>query len=120
MYIARFSYSITPADRDRALQLLQQEVTAAGEQGLESRLLIPLTRPQGGAALQYEVVLPSLDRFESFRDHGMGGEEETRAWLRELSQILLEPPSVELLRITGSDASQREGRNPLGGQPQNA
>jgi hypothetical protein len=29
----------------------------------------------------------------------MGSAEKTREWLRELSDILLEPPSVELLRI---------------------
>lgn len=105
MYVARFSYNITPVDRDRALSLLRQEVNAAREQGMDARLLVPLTRPPGGPALQYEVVLPDLDRFETFRDQGMGGEDETRAWLRELSEILLEPPTVELLRVTESAAS---------------
>lgn len=104
MYVARFSYSIKPIDRERALSLLRQEVRAASEQGLETRLLVPLTRPPGGAALQYEVVLPDLDRFETFREQGLGGEDETRAWLRDLSGILLEPPTVELLRIADSDA----------------
>lgn len=126
MYLARFSYSITPADRDRAVQLLQQEVAAAREQDLEARLLVPLTRPPGGAALQYEVILPNLDLFERFRDQGMGGEDETRAWLRDLSEILQEPPSVELLRIAESPSSRdgggasREGRTLIGGQSQNA
>ncbi|HYH12034.1 MAG TPA: hypothetical protein VD789_06730 [Thermomicrobiales bacterium] len=105
MYVARFSYSIKPIDRERALGLLRQEVRAASEQGLETRLLVPLTRPPGGAALQYEVVLPDLDRFETFREQGLGGEDETRAWLRDLSAILLEPPTVELLRIADSDAT---------------
>ena len=99
MYIARFSYNITPVDRDEAVLLLKQEVAAAREQGLEARLLIPLTRPPGGGALQVEVLLPTLDRFETFREQGLGGEEETRAWLRDLSGILLEPPAVELLRV---------------------
>src|ERR687898_615839 len=63
MYIARFSYSIKPVDRERALALLGQEVEAARGQGLEARLLVPLTRPQGGPALQYELVLPNLDEF---------------------------------------------------------
>lgn len=126
MYLARFSYTITPVDRDRAVHLLQQEVTAAREQGLEARLLVPLTRPPGGAALQYEVVLPNLDRFETFRDQGMGGEEETRSWLRELSQIMPEPPSVELLRIADDAVSNQqasadtEGRKLLGGHSQHA
>jgi hypothetical protein len=99
MYVARFSYNIKPIDREKAVSLLEQEVAAARDQGLETRLLIPLTRPPGGGALQYEVVLPNLDRFETFREEGVGGEEGTRAWLRDLSAILLEPPAVELLRI---------------------
>jgi hypothetical protein len=104
MYIARFSYSIKPIDRERALALLEQEVDAARGQGLEARLLVPLTRAQGGPALQYELVLPNLDAFEVFREEGVGGEDSTRAWLRDLSTILLEPPAVELLRIDASTA----------------
>jgi hypothetical protein len=104
MYVARFSYSIKPVDRERALGLLGQEVEAARGQGLEARLLVPLTRPPGGAALQYELVLPNLDAFEAFREEGLGGEESTRAWLRDLSTILLEPPAVELLRIAATTA----------------
>ena len=99
MYVARFSYAIRPIDRDRALELLGQEVNAAREQGMEARLLVPLTRPSGGAALQYEVELGSLDAFETFREQGIGGETGTRAWMRDLSALLLEPPVVELLRI---------------------
>ncbi|MGH2562579.1 MAG: hypothetical protein ACRDJH_26260 [Thermomicrobiales bacterium] len=99
MYVARFSYSIKPVDRDRALALLSQEVDAAREQGMEARLLVPLTRPPGGPALQYEVAVDSLDAVEIFRERGLGGEADTRAWLRELSPLLLEPPAVELLRI---------------------
>ena len=105
MYLARFSYAIRPIDRERAVGLLAREVSAAREQGLEARLLIPLTRPPGGGALQVEVVLPNLDRFETFRDEGMGGAEETRTWVRDLSELLLEPPSVELLRIAGESAT---------------
>jgi len=103
-FIARFSYSIKPVDRERALALLGQEVDAARGQGLEARLLVPLTRAQGGPALQYELVLPTLDAFEAFREEGVGGEDSTRAWLRDLSTILLEPPAVELLRIAGTTA----------------
>src|SRR5215212_11814515 len=103
-FIARFSYSIKPVDRERALALLGQEVDAAREQGLEARLLVPLTRAQGGPALQYELVLPTLDAFVAFREEGVGGEESTRAWLRDLSTIQQEPPAVELLRIAGTTA----------------
>jgi hypothetical protein len=109
MYLARFSYNIKPIDRERALELLAQEVEAARGQGLEARLLVPLTRPPGGPALQYELVLADLDAFEAFREEGVGGEASTRAWLRDLSAILLEPPAVELLRVAATTA-QREGQ----------
>ncbi len=99
MYVARFSYAIKPVDRDKALDLLRQEVSAARGQGMEARLLVPLTRAAGGASLQYEVVLENLDAFETFREQGIGGEQGTRAWMRELSLLLLEPPAVELLRV---------------------
>ena len=99
MYVARFSYAIRPVDRDRALELLGQEVKAAQDQGMDARLLVPLTRASGGAALQYEVSVESLDAFETFREQGVGGEAGTRAWMRELSTLLLEPPAVELLRV---------------------
>ena len=99
MYLARFSYAIRPIDRDRALELLGQEVAPAREQGLAARFLVPLTRAAGGAGLQYEVVLPTLDAFEAFREQGVGGEAGTRAWMRDLSALLLEPPAVELLRV---------------------
>jgi hypothetical protein len=104
MYLARFSYQIRPVDRDRALDLLAQEVQAATENGLTARLLVPLTRAAGGAALQYEVVLEDLNAFESFREQGVSGEAGTRSWARELSELLLEPPAVELLRIADSAA----------------
>ena len=99
MYVARFSYAIKPIDRDRALELLGQEVKAARDQGMEARLLVPLTRASGGAALQYEILLANLDAFETFREQGMDGEAGTRSWMRELSALLLEPPAVELLRV---------------------
>ena len=82
MYVARFSYQIRPLDRDRALELLGQEVQAATENGLTARLLVPLTRASGGAALQYEVVLEDLHTFESFREQGVSGEAGTRSWAR--------------------------------------
>jgi hypothetical protein len=99
MFVARFSYAFRPVDRDRVIALVRQEVEAARASGWDARLLVPLTRASGGAALQFEVVVPNLDAFEGFREEGMGGERETRTWIRELSELLLEPPAVELLRI---------------------
>jgi len=110
MYVARFSYNIKPIDREQALALLNREVTGAREQGMDARLLVPLTRPPGGAALQYEIVVGSLDEVETFREKGLGGEDDTRAWLHELSLLLLEPPAVELLRIAqGAEAGDTGG-----------
>ena len=121
MYVARFSYNIMPVDRDQALGLLQQEVDAARQRGMDARLIVPLTRPPGGAALQYEVVLETLDQFDTFREQGMGGEDETRAWLRDLSEILLEPPAVELLRIAEASADSGQAqRNLTGGTSKRA
>lgn len=108
MYIARFSYSIKPVDRDRAIALLAQGLAAARTQRMEGWLLIPVTRATSGAALEVQVELANLDQLEAFRERGQGGEEETRAWLRELSQILLEPPVVELLRIADVQAQPAE------------
>lgn len=99
MYLARFSYSVLPVNRDRAIELIRREVEAARKQKLESRLLIPLTRGPGGAALQFEVVLPNLDQFDTFREEGIQGEGETGRWMQAFSEILLSPPEVELLRI---------------------
>ena len=99
MYVARFSYAFKPVDRDKALDLLGREVSAAREQGMEARLLVPLTRAAGGTSLQYEVMLESLDALDTFREQGIGGEQGTRAWMRDLSTLLLEPPAVELLRV---------------------
>ncbi len=105
MYVARFSYAIRPVDRDQVLALLQQEVAAAKDSGLEARLLVPLTRASGAAALQVELTVPTLDDFDTFRESGVGGETGTRSWARELSQYLLEPPAVELLRISVGSAA---------------
>jgi hypothetical protein len=105
MFVARFSYQFRPIDRDRALELLRQEVDAAGKQGLTARLLVPLTRASGGAALQYEVIVDDLNAFEAFREHGVSGEQGTRSWARELSELLTEPPAVELLRVADGGGS---------------
>ena len=107
MYVARFSYCFRPVDRDTAMDLLGREAAAAREQGLRARLLVPLTRAPGGPALQFEVELDSLDALDRYRNEGLGSGDDTRAWLRELSDILLEPPAVELLR--SDDGGQSQG-----------
>jgi hypothetical protein len=67
MYIARFSYALLPINRQRAIDLIRREVDAARRNQLKARLLVPLTRGHGGAALQCEVELDSLDQFDRFR-----------------------------------------------------
>jgi hypothetical protein len=99
MYLARFSYSVLPVHRDRAMAFIHREVEAARTEHLQARLLVPLTRSHDGAALQFEVELATLDQFETFRERGMGSEAGTARWMREFSEILLSPPEVELLRI---------------------
>jgi hypothetical protein len=101
MYIARFSYDILPVHREQALAVIEREVESARARGLTARLLIPLTRGPGGAALQYEVELDRLDTLDEFRTRGMGSEEATGAWMRELSTLLTAPPTVEILRVAG-------------------
>ena len=99
MYIARLSYSVLPVNRQRALDFIHREVEAAQRKQLKARLLVPLTRGPGGAALQFEVELPTLDQFERFRERGIESDEETGKWMHAFSEILLCPPEVELLRI---------------------
>ena len=99
MYIARFSYSVLPVNRQRAIDFIHREVDAARRKKLEARLLVPLTRGHGGAALQFEVELSSLDQFDQFRERGIKSEDETGEWMHAFSEILLAPPEVELLRI---------------------
>jgi hypothetical protein len=99
MYIARFSYDVLPVDRQQAIGFIQREVAAAKTQGLNARLLVPLTRGQGGAALQFEVELTSLDQLDQFRSRGVQSGEETGEWMHAFSEILVAPPEVELLRV---------------------
>ena len=87
MYLARFSYDLLPANRDRALDLIRREVEAARREGLNARLLVPLTRGEGGAALQFEVELTRLDQLEALRHRGGPGE-DTGDWMRAFSEIL--------------------------------
>ena len=99
MYIARFSYSVLPVNRQRALEFIHREVEAAQRKQLKARLLVPLTRGREGAALQFEVELANLDQFDQFRERGVESDEETGKWMHAFSEILLCPPEVELLRI---------------------
>jgi hypothetical protein len=100
MFIARFSYDVLPVNRDRAMEFIRREVEAAREKGLTARLLVPLTRGlSGGAGLQFEIELTSLDQLEQFRHRGVGSAEEAGDWMRAFSEILLSPPGVEILRV---------------------
>ena len=99
MYLARFSYDVLPANRRQAVDCIRREVQAAQERKLNARLLIPLTRGQHGAALQFEVELESLDQLDEFRQSGIDSNQETRRWMQEFSQILLCPPEVAILRL---------------------
>ena len=99
MYIARFSYSVLPVNRQRAMEFIRREVEAAKGKQLAARLLVPLTRGHGGAALQFEVELQNLDQFDQFRERGIESDRETHDWMHEFSEILVSPPEVELLRV---------------------
>lgn len=101
MYLARFSYDVLPVNRQRAIGFIRREVEVARSGGLKARLLVPLTRGQGGAALQFEVELASLDQFDRLRQHGDGSAEETETWMRAFSEVLTGPPGVEILRVDG-------------------
>jgi hypothetical protein len=99
MYLARFSYQILPVNRHRALQLISREVAAARRKGLNARLLVPLTRGAGAAALQFEVELRKLDDLEQFRHRGVGPKGATASWMHAFSKILVAPPEVEIFRV---------------------
>ena len=105
MYIARFSYFVLPVNRQRAIDFIHREVEAARRKKMQARLLVPLTRGHGGAALQFEVELDNLERFEQFRERGIKSDEETGKWMHAFSEILTAPPEVELLRIESPAAS---------------
>ena len=109
MYLARFSYDLLPVDRDRALAFIRREVEAARAEGLNARLLVPLTRGEGGAALQFEVELTGLDQLERLRHRGGGPGEDAGDWMRAFSEILLSPPGVEILRVDGRAAAPGSG-----------
>jgi hypothetical protein len=99
MYLARFSYDVLPINRQRAIDFIRREVEAARQTGLSARLLVPLTRSHGGAALQFEVELTTLDELDQFRQRGVGSGAETASWMHSFSEILVAPPAVEILRV---------------------
>jgi len=95
MYLARFSYDVPPVDRGRAIDFIQQEVTSASGKGLDVRLLVPLTRGEHAAALQFEVELTSLDQRGQFRQGGIESTERTGRWVHACSEILNRPPEAD-------------------------
>jgi hypothetical protein len=97
MYLARFSYDVLPVNRQRAVEFIRREAEAARQAGLKARLLVPLTRGQGGAGLQFEVELTSLDQLEGLRQRGDG--KQAGEWMHAFSEILTAPPGVEILRV---------------------
>jgi hypothetical protein len=102
-YLARFSYDVLPKNRGRALDFIRRELQAARDKKLQARLLVPLTRSHGCAALQFEIELTTLDDLDRFRNRGVGaGEVETGDWMHAFSEILLAPPVVEVLRVDGA------------------
>jgi hypothetical protein len=105
VYLARFSYDLLPVNRQRAIDFIRREVEAARGSGLNARLLVPLTRSAGGAALQFEVELTSLDQLDRFRHRGVGSSEETGGWMHAFSEILASPPAVEILRVDDMEGS---------------
>jgi hypothetical protein len=105
MYLARFSYDVAPANRERALKSMRQELAAARKKGLDARILIPLTRAHGGPALQFEVALTKLDQLEEFRHRGTGSKDKAGGWMHAFSEILLAPPAVEILRTEEPSAA---------------
>jgi hypothetical protein len=100
MFVARFSYDVLPVNRQRAIEFIQREASAARAEGLNARLLIPLTRGHDhGAALQFEVELTALDQLDQFRHKAAGPADATGNWMHAFSEILTAPPSVEILRV---------------------
>jgi hypothetical protein len=108
VYLARFSYDVLPVNRQSAIGFIRREVEAARAAGLKARLLVPLTRGQGGAALQFEVELTELNQLDQFRHRGVSSGRETGDWMHAFSEILLAPPGVEILRVDEAELDEAE------------
>jgi hypothetical protein len=102
VYLARFSYDVLPANRQKAIDFIRREVAAAREKGLTAKLLVPITRGHSGAALQFELELTNLDQLDQFRQRGVTSDQETGHWMRAFSEVLLALPVVEILRLDGA------------------
>ena len=105
MYIIRFSYDFLPVHRQQAIALIQREVEGARAQGLQARLLVPLTRAPGGPSLHYEIELERLDLFDDFRSTGLGSAQATGDWMRQLSEL---SPPRQLLRSRVSQIRHKD------------
>ena len=81
MYLARFCYDVAPTNRERALNCIGQEAEAARERGRNARILVALARARGGAALQFEIELTSLNQLEEFPSPGVGSDQRLDACL---------------------------------------
>jgi hypothetical protein len=104
LYLVRFCYDVKPADRNQAIELIREEVRAARGRNLVARLLVPLTRGAGDAALEYHVELPRLDAMEDFRERVIDASpERTHEWMRNLSDLLIAPPTVMIYRVDATD-----------------
>src|SRR5258708_39793300 len=95
--LARFSYDVLPVNRQRAIDFIRREVEAARSEGLNARLLVPLTRGHGGVALQFEVELTKLDQLDQFRNRGIGSSNETGGLMPRLREGLVSPPGGQIL-----------------------
>ena len=100
MYLARFCYDVLPINRQRAIDFIRREVDAARKNGLDARLLVPLTRGHGqrcGAAIRGRIEGARSAR--QFRNRGVGSTEETGNWMHAFSEVLTQPPCVEILAL---------------------
>jgi hypothetical protein len=104
MYLARFSYDVLPINRQRAIDFIRAEAAAASGRKLNARMLVPLTRGPGGAALQFEIELTDLDQLEQFRQSSASSAQTGGNWMQAFSEILTRPPEVEILRVDGKAA----------------
>ena len=65
MYLARFSYDVLPANRQRALDFIRREVEAATAAGLKARALVPeALRPRLVAVPDGEAAGIPVFRFD--------------------------------------------------------